>query len=308
MKKREYILGLLVLVGVFFLGAFNYCQADSDTIYVDASVATSGTGSALSPYKTISEGLEEAEEGDKVTVEDGTYIENIKIPAGVTVEGDDRETVFIYANDSSEPTVEMKNGSEIKQATIMNGKYGVYVKSESGAVITKCIIRDNKNYGVKIKRSTLVEDYEVTISYCTIFNNKKDGIYGQKRVIDIYDNEISYNDRNGIYLEGEVFAEVKDNDINYNDESGMDVMIDSSEIVIDDNDFKHNDGSGVEIHAIKGDGTVDVTNCKFKKNKKYAVRRVQHGWVYEALWKVLTLGSDNTFKRDIELSDIKLKK
>ncbi len=283
---------------------------DGDTIYVDISTTGSETGSEDNPFKDIDDALEEADDGDTIEIQAGVYTENITIPEGITVEGAERDEVFIVADSKYEPVVSMKENSELSSLTVMGGKYGVYVKSESGATITGCVIAYNEEHGIKIKRSDLSDENSVTIEENIILQNEGSGIYVQRRLVYIYNNSIYENEKDGIYLQGEVAADVEYNSIKHNEKSGMDIMIDSSTIYITSNTFKGNEQSGVDVHARFWRGNALIKDSKFYHNDEYGIEKNNYGSPNWYIWDYdFILGTGNLFvdNKKGEISSVKIK-
>ena len=318
MKNKQFFLGLGFLFLIFSLIFGISCTAladdDDDTIYVSAGSSSgdtvptaSGDGSDDDPYNTLQDALDRADEGDTVEIRSGTYRGNFVIPDGISLEGVDKDRVSIVATDDQEPVFKMEDQTKIKNVTIKGGKYGIYVKPDSEAMIDRCIIQENKSHGIKVRRTPAVDDWLVTIQDSFIQNNGGSGVYAQKRMLIIEGNEILNNERDGMYLQGEVLAYVNDNKVKYNNRTGMDVMLDSSELLIENNSFDENDNSAIEVHAFVGYGSVEIMDCKFDHNGSYAVERVQHSAYNEAVFYGLVIGAGNTYDRDKKLSDIKVK-
>ncbi len=285
-------------------------EDDGDTIYVDISTTGSETGSEDNPFKEIEDALEEADSGDTVEILAGVYAENITIPEGVTVEGEERDSVFIVADSKYDPAVSMKDDSILSSLTVMGGKYGVYVKSESGATITGCVIAYNEEHGIKVKKSDLSDENAVTIEENIILQNEKSGIYVQRRLVYIYNNSIYENERDGVYLQGEVAADVEFNTIKHNEKSGVDIMVDSSVIYIGNNTFKGNEESGVSVHARFWRGSALIKDSKFYHNDEYGIEKIQYGNPNWYIWDYdFVLGEGNLFvdNKKGEISDIKIK-
>ena len=80
--------------------AFSFeVNADVSTlIYVDGSVATTGTGTSESPFKTIAEALNIAADGKIIVIRSGTYEESdLVIDDAITIKADKGATVTIDA-------------------------------------------------------------------------------------------------------------------------------------------------------------------------------------------------------------------
>ena len=314
MKNKKTLAILIVSTFLLFLFGISIVAVNasvSDTIYVDASTTGSETGSRSNPFKTIEEALDEADAGEEVEIQAGIYRENITIPEQVTLSGEYRDEVFIIADRKYSPTVRMRNGSELSSLTVMGGKYGVYIKGGSKVTIEDCVISYNESHGIKIKRSDLDDDNAVVIEENIIQRNGGAGIYAQKRMVTIYNNSIYSNEKDGIYLQGEVAADVEYNKIKYNEKSGIDLMIDSSTVLLSNNTFKNNEQSGVDIHAKSWRGKVLVKNSKFYHNDEYGIKKIQYGSPNWEIWENdYILGTGNLFVKNKKgkISSVEIKR
>jgi len=106
-------------------------NADVSTlIYVDASAETSGTGSADSPFKTIAEALNVANNGKIIVVRSGTYKEkDLEIRADITIKADKDATVIIDAEGNGRIFI-VRSTATLRDLTLINGEYG----SDGGAI------------------------------------------------------------------------------------------------------------------------------------------------------------------------------
>ncbi len=88
-------------------------------IHVDGNVATSGNGSIANPYKTIFEATTRAKRGDRILVAaTSDYNENVTLPQGVTLEGQNGTPNIIVTGFG--PAVTAEGDNYIKNVDILN--------------------------------------------------------------------------------------------------------------------------------------------------------------------------------------------
>jgi hypothetical protein len=293
-KKWEIIASLtLVVCGI--IPALGFASSGSD-IYVDDSANGTQNGSVSHPYKTISEALKHADEGDDIHVAAGIYKDNIEIPEGVDVFGDSAKSVTIKAKDDDESVVVMNHKTEINKVTIEGGRYGVNVKKKSKVSIVECVIRENEKDGVIVRATSDVKDkYKVSITENIIKNNDKNGIYAQKSRLILIDNEITENENDGVGIEGGTKAWIKDNKIKDNDGSGMKLTLDGSELWLKSNSIRSNDREGVEVNAYGGYGLIDINRGSIVENDRYGVARIARKNISSSVWNNLRINASTDF-------------
>ncbi len=136
-------------------------------------------------FETIQEAIDAAEDGDRVLVEPGEYVENINFlgkeiivmgdpehPEDMVINGDRNGEVVAFENDESENTVltgfTLTNGTGRNIGGFGNGG-GVYL-THANPTITHCIIIDNEaswsGGGLECSSSS------PTVSYCVIISNR----------------------------------------------------------------------------------------------------------------------------------------
>ncbi len=94
--RRTSVLSLIVAALAIFI-LFSLTAA-ADEIHVDAGAAEGGDGSENSPFQTIGEGIQAAEDHDTIQVHQGTYGESILIDRPVTLLGDGARSTVIESD------------------------------------------------------------------------------------------------------------------------------------------------------------------------------------------------------------------
>ncbi len=217
-KLRKFVIVLIIMFQItqcicFFLPG-NTCKADSPpTLYV-------GTGET---YLHIQDALNEAADGYRIFVYNGTYLENLVINHRVDLFGEDRSNTIIKGNRTTVITVNADNvnishftikntnaledtsniqvngeNSIITDNIITKGYHGIHLYYTDNHLIYDNIILDNAGDGVR-----LIESHNhANISFNTISGNKNGVYLYDSDGIIIYNNDIQHNNRSGVFLNG----------------------------------------------------------------------------------------------------------
>lgn len=271
-QKKAVFAGSLLLLAIFVAPFFTF--AKSEKIYVDDNASGTEDGSQAHPYKTIKSALKHADDGDKVIVKPGTYKENVEVPEEVKLIGESNSKVIIEAKNDDDPTVYLKDDSEINNVTIRKGKVGVRVRANAEARILSCIIKDNDGHGVEVKSGKVERKSEVIINENIIKNNGRKGIFSERRYVSIMHNEIRDNKSDGIDIAGGSHASLENNSVKNNKGSGMKLVLDGSFVWTRNNRFADNKREGVEINAYGGSGKISFKTSKIVNNDRYGIARI----------------------------------
>ncbi|MCK5039315.1 MAG: PQQ-binding-like beta-propeller repeat protein, partial [Thermoplasmata archaeon] len=215
-------------------------------------------------------------DGHTITVEAGTYYENLEMNKALTIIGEDRDNTIINGSSDTPPlpwpftmgnVVNItSNLANITGFTITGGSYGIFILESHNISISENNISDNKYSGIW----SIVSD-NITIDSNIILNNGEEGIYiwtsknnkitnnqvsqSAQNGIHIFDsnynlfsdNIISFNDENGLLIEGCYNNILKDNIISKN-ANGM-FLRNSDDNTITNNFIENNDGYGILLYS-----------------------------------------------------------
>ncbi|UCD92850.1 MAG: right-handed parallel beta-helix repeat-containing protein [Methanobacteriota archaeon] len=164
-------------------------MAEFDTIYTNSTGTLNVTKAGLitvdddgpADYKTIQEAIDAANPRDKIFVYAGTYPENVIVNKTVTLEGEDKEKVFVKGGGGTVFLITADDVS-MKYFTIQDGYYGVFSDRTKGLVLSYNIIK-NYTYGLYQNRTT---DSWVTYNHILI------GKYGVL-TLEAHNDAIRYN-------------------------------------------------------------------------------------------------------------------
>ena len=275
---------------------FGFLRAKS-VVYVDANASGEMTGSYSKPYKKIQDAIDKAKKEKKnVSVRKGIYKENIVISSDVKIYGKDRTKVIITAKDKNKPVIIMKDDTTIDTATIEKGKVGILIKEGDAAVINNCNIIDNDKDGIRIKTASKDKKYMAEIYDSYIADNGWNGIYSERRRVNIKDNYIYNNDKDGIGLEKGSKGSIENNRIKNNDGDGIKIIVDGSKLWVEKNTIRDNERDGLEIRAYGETGYIGIKKNKFYKNDRWGISRIERRPFSNNDWNSsLSILGDNTF-------------
>lgn len=270
---RVMVLGFgllaLMLGPVFVFG-------DGKNIYVDKDNKGSEDGSKDHPYRSIDKALRQAKKGSNIFVAKGRYKTNITIPKDVKVIGGKNTGDVVIEGDNDEPTVTMKDDSEIKKVTIKGGRHGIRVEEEAAAKIIEVVIKDSVRDGIHIDKGTTVKKDEVFIEKTEIKDNKLAGIFSHRRSVTVTDTDILRNG-DGVDFTAGVKAWFKDNRISDNRGSGLKITLDGASFWSRDLSVRRNGREGVEVNAYGAAGNIGFKKSTFIDNGRYGVAKVIRG-------------------------------
>jgi hypothetical protein len=197
-------------------------------------------------YSTIQKALDAAKKGDKVQVAQGTYLENITMKEGVTLQGG-------WNKDFSERNI----ASNI--TTIDGAKGGGFtVRGANNATLDGFTIIN----AIRIEQGDSVSGAGIqclttspTIINNTITANAPAGIYCNGSSAVIKNNLISKNEQAGIYMENGCSLKIYGNTIRNNKMAGIGTGgggMATSQIDVRNNTINNNGRAGIETQAATG--------------------------------------------------------
>ncbi len=252
-------------------------------LFVDAGYSgTTSTGSETEPFKTISEAMSVASDGQSISVKAGTYNETFTIKSGVKLIGENAETTIIEPNDNQGIIIEdLVGSSEIKNFTIRNGAGdGIRCKFGADVTISGCVFKDNK-FGIRV-----VNNADPVIKDCTFSGNEK-GIYVENNsepevnncdisgnydgiVIDnnaspsIINSRIRENENIGVKIENYSTPTLDGNEITLNAKRGVNITIYSNPFIANntiESNTEFDLRCGDEYSDFEDQGGNEIENC-----------------------------------------------
>ncbi len=248
----------------------------SKAIYVDKDNDGSEDGSRNHPYQSIDKALRKAKKSTTVYVAKGTYKENITIPKDVKVVGGKRIDDVVIKGDNDEPTVSMKEDTEINNITISGGRHGVRVLEGAEAKIVKVVIKNSLRDGIHIDKGSRDKNDEVLIDASVIKGSRMAGIFSDKRSLIVTNTDI-FGNADGVDLVGGIKAWFADNRIQDNRGSGFKLVMDGTDFWSKKNSVRRNGREGAEINSYGGVGNIGFKKATFIDNGRYGIARVIRG-------------------------------
>ncbi len=136
MEKKKTIKTLTVIFSILMLGILVNMEAYAAIVCVDQMEP--------SCHNTIQNGIDAAVSGDTVEVASGTYVEQVTLKGGITLQGENRQTTTIWNNNDTVVSIGGSNIS-IQGFTIISvaGNAIEVTRSEAGGGTFNFAIRDN---------------------------------------------------------------------------------------------------------------------------------------------------------------------
>lgn len=200
-----------------------------------------GNGSQYSPFATIQHAVDAAHDCDTISVESGTYHENVTCWENLTISGQDKLNTVIDAGGAG-TGIEIVSPSvaqgKISGFTIRNCLGGIRFTGAGGNwVVENNIVKDNADFGILV-----LDDPGPILIQRNIISNNGSGISVTSKTYSttIYGNDIRQNTGRGIDLSGSSTADIQNNIIVQN---ATGVYIDMPGNILDYNDVWGNTGN-----------------------------------------------------------------
>jgi hypothetical protein len=190
-------------------------------VYVDAkNVSGIEDGTETYPFNTITEGIEAVVSGKSVIVAAETYNEQLVINKGITLRGESKNNTFITGNGFTGNLITITADNVTISGFSIYGKsntfIGIYSDSYSSIEISENIIQNHRGSGIFYQRTS---------------GDFISGIY-------VYNNEVSFNLKNGIKIMGTGTGIIESNTIKKNTngiEACNSVSLEVKKNIINDN-------------------------------------------------------------------------
>lgn len=298
-------LGFLLLNGLSLLYLTGYSNAAGREIYVDDSFSLSRDGSAEHPYRTITEAINLANDGDTVYVFSGTYNESVVInkrisliggiddkPSNISRGGEHKYLIEITADFvtvenfvirdperfiSSQygALVHVTSNNVVLQQNIISqcNLWGVYLDSSDDNMISGNVINDTKGVFVFSSNNNVFSSNNIS-------NSSDAGLNLRSSMRNIlYENYLILNTY-GIYLKDCSNTNITQNTFSKNVFHGLYLTADTADVVRG-NYFENNMVSGI---------TLDSSDCIIAENL------FNHGQVGISLQRTGCQISNNSFQ------------
>lgn len=266
--RRSYLeIALLSLLFVTtMLDSRVYAQTIGlTTVYVDArNTFGPWLGTLSNPYENITSGLTYAREDDIVFVFNGTYHERLDITKSITLQGQDKQSTIIDANQTGDAIRIEANNVTVTGFTVQNSgldSSGISVLLATGNRISQNIMKGNFN-GIRIfeSSSNTIADNNVSSNYYGISISASKGD-------NVTQNSVSSNMNTGIRVSDSSLITISNNSI-ANSPLGV-VLLASNNCTITHNNASSNDSTG--FYAFASDSNV-FSNNKISSSPDFGIR------------------------------------
>jgi len=258
----------------------------SKSIYVDKDNKGSQDGSKDHPYSTIGKAVKKAKGSTVIYVAKGTYKENITLPKNTKLVGGKKTGDVVIKGDNDEPTITMKDDTEINKITVSGGRHGIRVEEYAEAKIIDMVVKDSARDGIHIDRGTLAKKDQVFIEKSSIRSNRLAGIFSEKRTLIVLETDIEKNG-DGVDLVAGVKAWFDQSRILDNRGSGFKLVLDGASFWAKDTSIRRNGREGVEVNAYGATGTIGFKKSTVIDNGRYGLAKAAR--VPNALFKDIHL-------------------
>jgi len=284
-------------VALFLLILPLFAVGGTRTIHVDSDASGEEDGSYEHPYGTISEALDAADDGDEVYVHDGRYRENIVVPKGVAVKGNEkgRDRVVIDGDrDDDEPTVEMRNRSSLSFVTVEDGRYGILVREDAKAKLYRVTVSGSEDDGIHAETAPTSTSRRLYAEDVEVKESGRAGIFSESRYVVLVDCYVHENGTDGIDFLGGTKAWLEDTRSDRNGGSGWKVVVDGSSIWSKDNLFRHNGHEGVLAESYGSDGAFGVKKSETVGNGRFGIALIARNDAATGMWRNVFLEKNSS--------------
>jgi len=241
-------------------------------------------------YKSISEAIGHAKEGDTVFVKEGSYEESVRLKNGVNLIGEDKNKVTIFRKTTSQEHVLLAdcNNTLVKGLTIEHigqdlaekRAVGIYL-IKSSARIEDCRVRNiagnglvARDGGQPVIKNCLFESNglqgiylyscQAHVEYNRCNENKNGIVISQKANCTLKSNQCCRNEECGIYICGGATCTAESNICNENGHSGITLYEPNTTGMLARNEAGKNQLNGIKF-TDGASGIAERNICRFNK-------------------------------------------
>ena len=257
-----FLLFLLIIYKIFFQANF------SRTVYVDATVRTSGNGSFARPIKDLQTAIDQYNTINPSSELDillaGEHVGSFELPELTRITGREGDATTIVG------TLVTGREAILTDFRVTGDGAGIVVPDGHVVIMEGLDISDNDDHGVDAGEET-----NIIVKNSQVKNNAAEGISASARSrAEIVDTEVSGNTKEGVDFEAGVKGTLTNNVITDNGQSGVEYILGESIGVLRSNIIERNGGSGVTVQ-FSADypllGNVEVVDNVISNNREFGV-------------------------------------
>jgi len=168
--KKVLIFTLIFLLTSQIIFPNSIINASSDIIYVDSSnLDPPYDGTQEHPYKTIQQGIDNANENQTIYVLEGIYKESILIEKPLILKAISKGKTIIDATENEKAIQIFADNVTIRGFVIKNATFGIKIINSSNNTISENTIKET-NYAIYLETSKLILIY-----HNNLINNDQNG-------------------------------------------------------------------------------------------------------------------------------------
>ena len=185
--------------------------------------------------KSINEAMMKTRVGDTISLDRGTYRENVLLAPGVTLISKTPYAAIVDGRGKG-TVITMGKNSTISGLTIRNGTIGVFSNGTGNSIVSCKIIQNWQTGIIAVRHLPQIEDNIIAF-------NRGSGIQGwdvRSSNAKINHNTISYNGNNGVAVGGSSEFSMENNVVAYNERFGLKILSSAEKVQVTNNNIYHN--------------------------------------------------------------------
>jgi hypothetical protein len=255
-RRLTAVLAVALVVGAGVAGVGSMVdvaggQEGSETLYVDATPATSCSPEDVEPYSNIQDAVDAANAGDTVVVCGGgrTYDAGVTVDKQLTIEGNTSDGPVVLDSGSTETAIAVGSSAD---GTVIDGlrirSYrgaGVSVGSASDVTVRNTVFRRISGPAIDVTDANNVSARGIDVA-------EGQGGVSTERTTGVAVTESTFDDISGAAIDLRGSAGVLVRDVRVSDTEGGLTVESATDVTVTDSTFDEVDGPGVRLVNVDG--------------------------------------------------------